>query len=138
MALNWRFHARPFPDHRVLNAIDRTGALRGYLVWSRSHSVEDGNCRYAEIRDILFDSPDVLAQLLGDFCRRMRATDADAITMRYLGAPLVPETLKRFGFHYRGERSPLFAYINPQYPGLDAGFLTQLNHWHMTDAELDY
>lgn len=131
--LNWRFQQCDASQYQVFWLGTAQDDLAGYIVFQvRQDSA-------VEIADVLYDSPQTLDRLLIEFLRRMRSPNFRAATvgLSYLGAPLLGDRLRAFGFLRRPEDLQILAFANSSVLGDAAKELFDMQRWFLTSAEFD-
>jgi hypothetical protein len=133
--LAWRFVERPKTDCEVFTVSAADDELLGYVVFTRRESTADAS--YLQICDLFYREETALGALLAEFCRYARRQNVDAVSLHFLGSPVVTQTLRRFGFYERGHRLQALVYVNPR-ADVDRALVLDPARWHLTDAELDF
>lgn len=120
--LAWRFQRNPERRYEIL-VLRRGDVLRGYVVYRIDAGI-------ARVADLLADAPESWEWLLAACIGRARAAGLGAVSLVYLGAADVQESLARFGFYQRGRDTSVMVHGEPL-------SLPPTGEWHLTEADRD-
>lgn len=128
--LTWRFGQSPDGPFQVFCIKNTCQELLAYLVFS----CRDG---IAYVNDLLFVDASSLNLLLSEFLRHARRQRCTAVVVSYLGARMVGEALRQFGFWRRPSAWNAMVYADWNRLGEEAASLVDEQQWYLTRADID-
>ena len=128
--LKWRYADNPAKDYQFINAYDKGGSLRGFVVFSLK-------AKQVVLEEIFADHNDknTVEALLSAFIAAMRKQDFEQIIFGYLGDNWILRILKKHFFFIRSENRICLILTEDQ--GKDKEYLFKADHWFLFESEMD-
>ena len=128
--LKWRYTDNPAKDYQFINAYDKGGILRGFMVFSFK-------AKQVVLEEIFAEHHDknTVEALLSAFIATMRKQDFEQIIFGYLGDNWIIRILKKHFFFIRSENR--LCLILTKAKGKDKEYLFKADHWFLFESEMD-
>lgn len=128
--LQFRYGMCPYNKYRIFAVIRNSDeSLMGYVIYL----VEGYNIRVVDF--LTADEQGMVDNVLSSFCRFVRASKFESVSIVYLGQPKLIEELRKFGFRERRDKRNVVIYVRKNSEsGKD---LKNISNWYFLEGDND-
>lgn len=128
--LRWRFAMCPYKDYRIFTLSRKhDNSLIGYVIYD----VELNNARIVDL--LALDNNSMLDNVINAYCRLLRKSGLQSVSVTYLGNNVVLEKFKKFGFRKREDERNIVVYVKKN--SRLSRFITDINNWYFLEGDND-